>query len=61
LLKKATGDFRWRGYRPVPLRRLETLFASILVPFAIGAQQQVLRIRRLNDGIEVARIPGSSV
>jgi hypothetical protein len=31
----------------------------ISIPFAIGAQQQVLRIRRLNDGIEVARVPGS--
>jgi hypothetical protein len=31
----------------------------ISVPFAIGAQQQVLRIRRLNDGIEMARVPGS--
>jgi hypothetical protein len=33
----------------------------ISVPFAIGAQQQVLRIRRLNDRIEVARVPGSPV
>ena len=27
----------------------------------IGEQQQVLHICRLGDGIEVARIPGSSV
>jgi len=42
-------------------------FASVLlpgqsqlisVPFAIGEQQQVLRIRRLGDRIEVARVPG---
>jgi hypothetical protein len=33
----------------------------ISVPFAIGEQQQVLRIRRLGDQIEVARVPGSSV
>ena len=33
----------------------------ISVPFAIGEQQQVLRIRRLGDQIEIARIPGSSV
>lgn len=32
----------------------------ISVPFAIGEQQQVLRIRRLGDQIEMARIPGSS-
>jgi len=30
----------------------------ISVPFAIGEQQQVLRIRRVADQIEVARIPG---
>jgi hypothetical protein len=30
----------------------------ISVPFAIGEQQQVLRIRRLGDQIEVAKIPG---
>jgi hypothetical protein len=33
----------------------------ISVPFAVGEQQQVLRIRRLGDQIEVARILGSSV
>ena len=33
----------------------------ISVPFAIGEQQQVLRIRRLGDQIEIARIPGSSI
>jgi hypothetical protein len=33
----------------------------ISVPVAIGEQQQVLRIRRLGDRIEVARVPGSSV
>lgn len=33
----------------------------ISVPFAIGEQQQVLRIRRLGDRIKVARVPGSSV
>jgi hypothetical protein len=32
----------------------------ISVPFAIGEQQQVLRIRRLGDQIEVARVPGYS-
>jgi hypothetical protein len=32
----------------------------ISVPFAIGEQQQVLRIRRLGDRIEVARVPGSA-
>ena len=32
----------------------------ISVPFAIGEQQQVLRIRRLGDQIEVARVSGSS-
>jgi len=31
----------------------------ISVPFAPGEQQQILRIRRLGDGIEVARVPGS--
>jgi hypothetical protein len=30
----------------------------ISVPFAIGEQQQVLRIRRVGDQIEVARVPG---
>jgi hypothetical protein len=30
----------------------------ISVPVAIGEQQQVLRIRRLGDQIEVAKIPG---
>jgi hypothetical protein len=33
---------------------------SISVPFAIGEPQQVLRIRRLGDRIEVARVPGSA-
>ncbi|HET6234803.1 MAG TPA: hypothetical protein VFE41_07535 [Acetobacteraceae bacterium] len=33
----------------------------ISVPSAISEQQQVLRIRRLGDQIEIARIPGSSV
>jgi hypothetical protein len=32
----------------------------ISVPFAIGEQQQVLRIRREGDQIEVARLPGSA-
>jgi hypothetical protein len=32
---------------------------SISVPFAIGERQQVLRIRRLRDRIEVARVDGS--
>src|SRR5258707_833491 len=32
----------------------------ISVPFAIGEPQQVLRIRRLGDRIEVARVPGSA-
>ena len=32
---------------------------SISVPSAIGERQQVLRIRRLGDGIEVARVDGS--
>ena len=32
----------------------------ISVPFALGEQQQVLRIRRLGDRIEVARVPGSA-
>ncbi len=32
----------------------------ISVPFAIGERQQVLRIRRLGDQIEVARIGGSA-
>jgi hypothetical protein len=32
----------------------------ISVPFAIGEQQQVLRIRRLGDQIEVARVAGSA-
>jgi hypothetical protein len=32
---------------------------SISVPSAIGERQQVLRIRRLGDGIEVARLDGS--
>lgn len=33
----------------------------ISVPFAVGEQQQVLRIRRLGNQIEVTRIHGSSV
>ena len=33
----------------------------ISVPYALGEQQQVLRIRRLGDRIEVARVSGSSV
>jgi hypothetical protein len=33
----------------------------ISVPYALGEQQQVLRIRRLDDRIEIARVPGSSV
>jgi hypothetical protein len=32
----------------------------ISVPFVIGARQQVLRIRRLGDQIEVVRVPGSA-
>jgi hypothetical protein len=32
----------------------------ISVPVAAGEQQQVLRIRRLGSGIEVARVPASS-
>jgi hypothetical protein len=32
---------------------------SISVPFAIGERQQVLRIRRLGDQIEVALVDGS--
>ncbi len=33
----------------------------ISVPFAAGEQQQVLRIRRLDDRIEVALVPSPSV
>lgn len=33
----------------------------ISVPYPLGEQQQVLRVRRLGDRIEVARVPGSSV
>ncbi|HEY4044936.1 MAG TPA: hypothetical protein VGM32_24245 [Rhodopila sp.] len=33
----------------------------ISVPFASGERQQVLRIRRVGDQIEVAQVPGSSV
>jgi hypothetical protein len=33
----------------------------VSVPYALGEQPQVLRIRRLDDRMEVARIPGSSV
>jgi hypothetical protein len=32
----------------------------ISVPFAIGERQQVLRIRRLGDQIDVERLSGSS-
>jgi hypothetical protein len=32
----------------------------ISVPFAIGEHPQVLRIRRVGDQIEVARVPGSA-
>jgi hypothetical protein len=32
----------------------------VSVPFAIGERQQVLRIRRLGDQIEVARVGGSA-
>ena len=32
----------------------------ISVPFAIGEQQQVLRVRRLGDQIEVVRVHGSA-
>jgi hypothetical protein len=32
----------------------------IAVPVAIGEQQQILRIRRLGDQIEVARLPGAA-
>jgi hypothetical protein len=32
----------------------------ISVPFAIGERQQVLRVRRLGDQIEVARVGGSA-
>jgi hypothetical protein len=34
---------------------------TISVPYPLGQQQQVLRVRRLDDRIEIARIPGSSV
>ena len=33
---------------------------SVSVPLAIGERQQVLRIRRLGDQIEVARVDGSA-
>jgi hypothetical protein len=33
----------------------------ISIPFAMGERQQVLRIRRLDDQIEVARVLGPSV
>ena len=32
----------------------------ISVPYALGEQQQVLRDRRIDDRIEIARVPGSS-
>jgi hypothetical protein len=35
--------------------------AVISVPYALGERQQVLRIRRLDNRIEIARVPGSSV
>ena len=35
--------------------------ALISVPYSLGQQQQVLRIRRLDDRIDIARVPGSSV
>lgn len=34
---------------------------EISIPVAIGQQAEVLRIRRLGDRIEVARVPGSAV
>jgi hypothetical protein len=33
----------------------------VSVPFALGEQQQVLRIRRVEDQIEVARVADSSI
>ena len=33
----------------------------VSVPFALGEEQQVLRIRRVEDQIEVARVAGSSI
>jgi hypothetical protein len=32
----------------------------ISVPYALGEQQQMLRVRRIDDRIEIARVPGSS-
>ena len=32
----------------------------ISVPYALGEQQQVLQVRRLDNQIEIARVPGSS-
>ena len=32
----------------------------ISVPYALGEQQQVLRVRRIDDRIEIARVPGLS-
>jgi hypothetical protein len=32
----------------------------ISVPYALGEQQQVLRVRRIDNRIEIARVPGSS-
>jgi hypothetical protein len=32
----------------------------ISVPYALGEQQQVLRVRRIDERIEIARVPGSS-
>jgi hypothetical protein len=34
---------------------------TISVPYPLGEQQQVLRVRRLDDHIEIARVTGSSV
>ena len=51
-------------------RRAVARFSSVLlpgqaqvisVPYPLGEQQQVLRIRRVDDRIEITRVPGSSV
>jgi hypothetical protein len=34
---------------------------TISVPYPLGERQQVLRVRRLGDRIEIALVPGSSV
>jgi hypothetical protein len=39
---------------------LPGLSQLISVPFAVGEQQQVLRIRRLGDRIEISRVPGDA-